>query len=176
MPYNTAPAYANNKIMKKVIYPVWTRLPPGPSIKLGSLSAIIFSSENVAQAGRGCAAPAIDEMRNSAISARLRYSRRRFSWFHGVATRHESSSAKCTVGCPKASGHQAACGIGFAHDELIGQRHKSQHSSRPYERVIITDHVKGIEIAGEAAHGVGVFERAELHQRRADFLAGRDFG
>ena len=49
-------------------------------------------SEIVAQAGRGCAAPAIDESGNSATSARLRYSRRPFSLFNGVAMPNEGSS------------------------------------------------------------------------------------
>src|SRR5215510_14254968 len=94
----------------------------------------------------------------------------------GVAPAIVWSSTPATFTGLTESVHQSASRIVLAHDELIGQRHKSQHSSRPHERVAAADHVKGFEVVGEAAHGVGVFKRAELHQRRADFLAGRDFG
>src|SRR5262245_23098028 len=52
---------------------------------------------------RGCAASAWDELGKPRNLGRLRYTRRRFSWFQGVATRHENSSGN--VGRSKNPSH-----------------------------------------------------------------------
>src|SRR5262245_14226544 len=52
------------------------------------------SSEKCSATCRGCAASAWDELRKPRNLGRLRYTRRRFSWFQGVAMRHEGSSEK----------------------------------------------------------------------------------
>src|SRR5262245_54905610 len=56
------------------------------------------SSKSVAQAGRGCAAPAMDELGSNATSARLRYSRRRFSLFQASKSDMLNSSENPRVG------------------------------------------------------------------------------